>query len=193
MTIELDGPDVDGPDVDGLAEVLAVLAEWQDDAAPLQLHPGDLGWYWRFGAEAVAAAVRTWRHDGRVVAIGLLDGERLLRVTVAPELRGDAEVARRIVADVIDPARGVLGAGAASVEAPADSPVEALLAEAGWACGGAWTPPRPAWACGPRGTAAGRPVRRPARCGSGWSPIPSATTPATSMSCSTTTRTQHST
>jgi hypothetical protein len=24
----------------------------------MQLHPGDLGWFWRFGAEAAAAAIR---------------------------------------------------------------------------------------------------------------------------------------
>ncbi len=49
---------------DGLSEVVGVLREWQYDGAPMQLHPGDMGWYWRFGAEATAAAVRTWSQDG---------------------------------------------------------------------------------------------------------------------------------
>ena len=48
------------PDVDGLGEVVAAMREWQVEGAPIQLHPGDLGWFWRFGAEATAAATRTW-------------------------------------------------------------------------------------------------------------------------------------
>lgn len=47
------------PGVDGLSEAVSVLREWQYDGAPMQLHPGDLGWFWRFGVEATAAAVRT--------------------------------------------------------------------------------------------------------------------------------------
>ncbi|MDQ1541063.1 MAG: hypothetical protein QOH29_1789, partial [Actinomycetota bacterium] len=47
------------PVVAGLSEAVGVLREWQYDGAPMQLHPGDLGWFWRFGAEATAAAVRT--------------------------------------------------------------------------------------------------------------------------------------
>lgn len=50
MTIKLEQPDAGG-----LGEVVAALREWQDDAAPIQLHPGDLGWLWRFGAIATAA------------------------------------------------------------------------------------------------------------------------------------------
>jgi hypothetical protein len=43
----------------------------------MQLHPGDVGWFWRFGAEATAAAARTWSRDGRILAVGLLDGPTL--------------------------------------------------------------------------------------------------------------------
>ena len=68
------------PGVDGLSEAARVLREWQYDGAPMQLHPGDLGWHWRFGAEATAAAVRTWSRDGRILAVGLLDGPGLLRL-----------------------------------------------------------------------------------------------------------------
>lgn len=50
--------------VDGSGDALGVLREWHYDGAPIQLHPGDLGWFWRFGAEATAAAVRTWSRDG---------------------------------------------------------------------------------------------------------------------------------
>ncbi|MFB6714709.1 MULTISPECIES: hypothetical protein [unclassified Streptomyces] len=31
------------PGVDGLSEAVGVLREWQNDGAPMQLHPGDLG------------------------------------------------------------------------------------------------------------------------------------------------------
>ncbi|MFF2654356.1 GNAT family N-acetyltransferase [Streptomyces sp. NPDC058045] len=125
-----------------LEEAVGALREWQDDAAPMQLHPGDLGWFWRFGAEATAAAVRTWRRDGRILAVGLLDGPRLLRLTIAPDARQDVELARRLLADVTDPERGVLPAGKADIEVPSGALVRDLLAEHGWHEGEAWTPLR---------------------------------------------------
>src|SRR6185312_7296001 len=106
------------PRAGGLDAVMRSLREWQHDAAPMQLHPGDLGWFWRFGAEATAAAVRSWSRRGRMLAVGLLDGPELLRLTMAPEVRRDEALARELVADVADPERGVLPAGRASVEAP---------------------------------------------------------------------------
>lgn len=57
------------PGTEGLGEAVGVLREWQDDGASWQLHPGDLGWFWRFGAEATAAAVRTWSRNGRILAV----------------------------------------------------------------------------------------------------------------------------
>ena len=128
------------PGADGLSKAVGVLREWQDDAAPMQLHPGDLGWFWRFGAEATAAAVRTWRRDGRIVAVGLLDGPRLLRLTIAPDAHRDEELAQRLVDDVTEPERGVLPAGQVSVEAPVGAPVHDLLSGAGWKPGKPWTP-----------------------------------------------------
>ncbi len=99
------------PGVVGLSEAVRVLRDWQYDAAPMQLHPGDLGWYWRFGAEATSAAVRTWRRDGQIRAVGLLDGAELLRLTTAPDAQRDEELARQLVRDVTLPERGVLPAG----------------------------------------------------------------------------------
>ncbi|GAA3795472.1 hypothetical protein GCM10022206_39050 [Streptomyces chiangmaiensis] len=58
----------------------------------MQLHPGDLGWFWRFGAEATAAAVRTWSRDGQILAVGLLDGPELLRLTIAPDAHRDEAI-----------------------------------------------------------------------------------------------------
>jgi hypothetical protein len=67
------------PDVDELGDAVRALRDWQRDDSPIQLHPGDLGWYWQFGAEAVAAAVRTWSREGHLLAIGFLDGPDVLR------------------------------------------------------------------------------------------------------------------
>ncbi|MEU6378820.1 GNAT family N-acetyltransferase [Streptomyces sp. NPDC046909] len=130
------------PGVDALTEAVRVLGEWQYDGAPPQLHPGDLGWYWRFGAQATAAAVRTWSRDGRILAVGLLDGPELLRLTIAPDARRDEELTRRLVDDVTDPEHGVLPAGKADVEAPDDALIQDLLAEQGWNTGEPWTPLR---------------------------------------------------
>ncbi|MEF3111840.1 GNAT family N-acetyltransferase [Streptomyces chrestomyceticus] len=130
------------PGADGLDEAVAALREWQDDRAPVQLHPGDLGWYRRFGAAATAAAVRTWSRDGRTLAVGLLDGPGLLRLAIAPDARRDEELARRLAEDVTGPERGVLPAGKARVDAPADALLHDLLAEAGWDTDEPWTPLR---------------------------------------------------
>ncbi|MFG3344511.1 GNAT family N-acetyltransferase [Streptomyces sp. NPDC048018] len=130
------------PAADELRDVVGVLREWQREGTPMQLHPGDLGWYWRFGAGATAAAVRTWSRDGRVLAVGLLDGPGLLRLTIAPDARQDDRLARQLVADVTDPARGVLPAGRANIEAPAGALVQDLLAAEGWDADEPWTPLR---------------------------------------------------
>jgi len=128
------------PGVDGLSEAVGVLREWQYDGAPMQLHPGDLGWFWQFGAEATAAAVRTWIRDGQILAVGLLDGPTLLRLTLAPDAQRDEEMAHQLVEDVTEPERGVLPAGKVNVEAPQGALIQDLLFEAGWNADEPWTP-----------------------------------------------------
>ncbi|MEU0190900.1 GNAT family N-acetyltransferase [Streptomyces afghaniensis] len=130
------------PGVDGLSEAVGVLRDWQYDGAPMQLHPGDLGWFWRSGAEATAEAVRTWSRDGRILAVGLLDGPGLLRLTTAPDALRDEELAQRLVDDVTEPERGVLPEGKANIEAPKGALVQDLLSEDGWDVHGPWTPLR---------------------------------------------------
>jgi ribosomal protein S18 acetylase RimI-like enzyme len=130
------------PAADGLSEVVGVLREWQYDAAPMQLHPGDLGWFWRFGAAATAAAVRTWSRDGQILGVGLLDGPSLLRLTSAPGAERDEELAHQLVEDVGEPQHGVLPDGKVSVEAPTGALVKDLLLEAGWNADEPWTPLR---------------------------------------------------
>lgn len=127
------------PRVEGLGEALDALRSWQHEGAPMQLHPGDVGWLWRFGAPAVADAVRTWRRGDQILAVGMLDGPDLLRMTVAPEAFRDEELARTIAADIIG---GVLPAGEAAVEAPPGALVDEVLGEHGWSTGEPWTPLR---------------------------------------------------
>lgn len=128
--------------VDELREVAGVLREWQSDAAPMQLHPGDLGWFWRFGPEQAAAAVRTWSRGGRILAVGLLDGPNLLRMTLAPDAYEDEALARRLADDIADPDRGVLPAGKADLESPQGALFKDLLSERGWVAGERFTPLR---------------------------------------------------
>ncbi len=130
------------PQVSELGQALAVLAEWQDDEASFQLHPGDLGWFWRFGAEATAAAVRCWSRAGKILALGLLDGPQLLRLTIAPQAQQDEELAERLVRDLVQPEHGVLPAGKAHLETPSGVLLRELLTAVGWQPDELWTPLR---------------------------------------------------
>ncbi|MEV0323247.1 GNAT family N-acetyltransferase [Streptomyces sp. NPDC050658] len=137
MTIVLDEPGVDG-----LTGVVDALRTWQDDRTPLQLHPGDLGWAWALGAERLAAAVRTWSVDGRIIAVGYLDGPDVLRLTTAPDLRQDEALARQMLMDLEDPERGVLPPGKVGLEIPDGALLRETLVAAGWHLDEPWTPLR---------------------------------------------------
>lgn len=128
------------PGVDLLRRALPALREWQHDDSPVQLHPGDVGWFWRFGAEATAAAVRVWSRGDRIVAVGLLDGPTLLRMAIAPDADHDDELAQRLVADLTDPERRVLPAGDVSVEARFGAAFRESLSAAGWVLDEPWMP-----------------------------------------------------
>lgn len=133
MTIEMRVPDV--ADLGG---VVRVMGEWQVEGRPMQLHPGDLGWFWRLGATRAAAAVRAWVRDGRVLAVGLLDGEDLLRVAMDPEALDDDELTDAMTADISRPERGVLPSGVVDVEAPSQAALQGALAGEGWTQGEPW-------------------------------------------------------
>ena len=130
------------PGVGGLAGVAGTLGEWQSEGGPVQLHPGDLGWFWRFGDRRTADAVRVWERDGEVLAIGMLDEPDLLRLALAPDAAGDEELAQQVVDDLSDPARGVLIEGEVYVEAPSDALVRGVLFKAGWNPHDPWQPLR---------------------------------------------------
>lgn len=132
------GIDVSTPGFGGLGEVVEVLREWQREDVPLQLHPGDLGWFWRFGVERTAAATRIWRRGGEIVAIGMLDEPDWLRMAIAPDAQRDEELAQRIVEEV----PGVLVEGKVYVETPMGALVQDLLFKDGWNADVPWVPVR---------------------------------------------------
>lgn len=131
---------VSTPTADEMRDAMSALREWQHDAAPMQLHAGDIGWNYRFGTAETAAVVRTWSRDGRILAVGMQDTPTLLRMTVAPDAFQDEDLARRLVEDISLPERGVLPAGAVSVEAPAGLLLHDLLGKEGWGFDEPWTP-----------------------------------------------------
>jgi ribosomal protein S18 acetylase RimI-like enzyme len=135
MTIALGTPG--GGELD---EAVAAVREWQHEAAPMQLHSGDLGWNYRFGTEETAAAIRTWSRDGRILAVGMLDSPTVLRMTVVPDAFRDEELAWRLVEDMTLPERGVFPAGPAGIEAPVGLLLHDLLTEEGWGVDEPWTP-----------------------------------------------------
>jgi ribosomal protein S18 acetylase RimI-like enzyme len=101
-----------------------------------------VGWFWRFGAEATAAALRTWSRDHTMLAVGLLDGPDLLRLAIAPGAQQDEELAQQLVADATDPEQGVLTPVEAYVSAPTGALVRDLLSQRGWHLDEPWTPLR---------------------------------------------------
>ncbi|MFE9017962.1 GNAT family N-acetyltransferase [Streptomyces sp. NPDC007808] len=128
------------PANDGVREAMAALREWQYDAAPMQLHSGDIGWNHRLGSAETAAVVRTWSRDGRILAVGMLDSPTLVRMTVAPDAFQDEALARRLVEDFSLPERGLLPEGTVSVEAPQGLLLHDLLTKEGWGVDEPWTP-----------------------------------------------------
>ncbi len=123
-----------------LDEFAAAVAVWQHDGLPVQLHPGDLGWHWRLGADELARHVRVWRRGGQIVAVGFVDSAGLIRMAITPNADQDDSIVSRLMADICDPARGVLPAGAAIVEARFGSAFRELLHRSGWAADEPWTP-----------------------------------------------------
>jgi hypothetical protein len=131
---------VSTPTPDQLDDLVADLSAWQRDGVPVQLHPGDLGWAWRFGSVALAQALRVWSVDGMRLAVGFLDEEALIRMAISPSRSDDEELATVLERDLADPARGVLGEGRISVEARFGQAFRSRLRATGWVDGDAWTP-----------------------------------------------------
>lgn len=131
------------PTPTGLGEVVEAVATFQREGAPVQLHPGDLGWAWRFGSATLAADLRVWRRAGEIVAVGMVDSDDgVLRLAISPTVDKDAPFAARLVEDLTDPSVGVLPAGRATIEARAGLALRTRLVERGWVDDEPWTPLR---------------------------------------------------
>lgn len=129
------------PDSEGLRALATALDGWQRDGGAIQLHPGDLGWFSMRGVEATADALRAWFRQGRLVALGLLDGpDGLLRLALDPEACQDEEVARQVCVDISTPGRGVVPDGVAIVEARGADAIQQRLVSQGWQLDEPWTP-----------------------------------------------------
>ena len=128
------------PSPDALDRLLSALASWQQDGLPIQLHPGDLGWHWRFGPSALSDALRAWTAGETTVAVGFRDGPSLVRMAVAPWVDQDEGLAEVLVRDLEDPARGVLPGGRVSVEARFGVALRGRLRQCGWVEDDPWTP-----------------------------------------------------
>lgn len=133
MTIQLTTPAATA-----LPRVDAALRAWQLEGGAMQLHPGDVGWFQRFGADETARSLRVWGTDAGILAIGLFDGPDVLRLTTDPALRGDAALAQAIADDL----ERTLPAEPVSIEAPSDAALRPALEAAGWRRDEAWTPLR---------------------------------------------------
>ena len=122
-----------------LDEVIDAVAAWQQVGGPVQLHPGDLGWHWRFGAEELAEAVLVWRRHGQVLAVGLVDDPGLIRMAIAPSADSDDAFAAQLLDGLSDAGRsGVQPAEV--VEARYGAAFRTLLRESGWVADEPWTP-----------------------------------------------------
>ncbi|MDE3007517.1 MAG: GNAT family N-acetyltransferase [Acidobacteriota bacterium] len=130
------------PDVGDLRDVLDTLRAWHDGASPAQVHPGDVGWFWRFGAATTAASLRTWSRGDTVLALALLDGPDVARLAVAPGASSDEALAEQLFEDLSRPDRGVFPSGEVSVEARFGGALPALLRANEWTEGESWTPLR---------------------------------------------------
>ena len=129
------------PVADELRSLASMLGSWQRDNGPIQLHPGDLGWFSMRGVDATARALRAWFRGGQLLALGLLDGaDGLLRLGMDPDLREDEVLARQISADVTDPERGGLPVGEVVVEARGASALQRVMLAGGWQLDEPWTP-----------------------------------------------------
>jgi GNAT superfamily N-acetyltransferase len=128
------------PTPDQLDALVACLSSWQQDGLPIQLHSGDLGWQWRFGAARLAETLRVWTADNTTRAIGFLDDASLIRMAIAPSADHDRELAQALVQDLEDPTRGVFDGHKIVVEARFGTAFRSLLYGHGWVDDEPWTP-----------------------------------------------------
>lgn len=128
------------PSAVDLPKIVDAVASWQHEGSPIQVHPGDLGWYERFGAEALAEALRVWACGSTTVAVGFLDESELIRMAIAPGIGDDDDIANHIADDFVDSLDEVLPAGSGIVEARSGRALQRVLTDRGWTADAPWTP-----------------------------------------------------
>lgn len=130
------------PSTAELPSVIESVASWQQEGSPIQVHPGDLGWYERFGAESLAAALRVWDRDDAIVAVGFLDESELIRMAIAPAIGDDDDdgIASHIGDDLLDSLGQVVPSGSGVVEARFGRALQRVLTDRGWTADDPWTP-----------------------------------------------------
>lgn len=127
------------PRLDELIDTVKALREWQHDGEVVQLHPGDLGWFERFGPKNTINAIRRWSRNDQIIAIGLLDGPNLLRLAIDPQNQRDEKLAQQMTTDITKPEHGVLPEGSAYVETRSGDLLRKKLIEMGWDLDTPWT------------------------------------------------------
>ena len=127
------------PSVDDLPGIIDTVASWQREGLSVQVHPGDLGWYQRFGANALASALRVWTHDGEPAAVGFLDESELIRMAISPGHAEDTTLAEAVVTDLETVLSDLLPSGTGIVEARFGSALQHALTKAGWTYDEPWT------------------------------------------------------
>lgn len=128
------------PSIAQLPSIIESVASWQYEGSPIQVHPGDLGWYERFGAESLAGALRVWSRDGDTVAVGFLDESELIRMAIAPAIHDDDGIASDIADDFVDSLGELLPAGSGIVEARCGDALQRTLTDRGWTADDPWVP-----------------------------------------------------
>lgn len=129
------------PSVSELPSLIATLSTWQEDRSPIQLHPGDIGWHAMRGLEVTASHLRAWQaEDSAVLAIGMFDGDHLLRLALSPSAAQDREVCVAIARDLTEQSESSLfPPGQHSVESRRARMLDSYLGEHGWERGELWT------------------------------------------------------
>lgn len=127
------------PTTTDLPDIIDTVTSWQREGLPIQVHPGDLGWYQRFGAEALASARRVWTVGDEPAAVGFLDESELIRMAISPDHADDRALAEAILADLNEDLTELLPAGTGIVEARFGSALQHTLTEAEWGSDEPWT------------------------------------------------------
>lgn len=128
------------PVVAGLRSLYTTLASWQHTPWAGQLHPGDVGWRITAGPERTADDLRVWTRRGDPVAIGLLDGEDVLRMAFAPDVLNDDKLACSVADDLMNPSSGITTGDTVIVEARGAHTLTDILRQRGWCDDAPWVP-----------------------------------------------------